>query len=103
MSIIPDDNYSDKYHDDIYEYSFVILPSSIAKKLPKPMRILTESEWRAIGVRKTNGWIHYDIHTREPYILLFRRPRRSKEIGLLATKSEKIESQIGLIQEIPNN
>src|SRR5689334_23301012 len=67
--------YSDKYEDDIYEYRHVILPPTIFKKLPRPFRLLTESEWRALGVQQSPGWIHYDIHRPEPHILLFRRPK----------------------------
>eukprot|EP00808_Paulinella_micropora_P020457 g32615.t1 len=65
--------YSDKYADDLFEYRHVILPREIAKRLPKPMRLLTETEWRALGVRQSCGWKHYEIHLPEPHILLFSR------------------------------
>lgn len=70
-----DISYSDKYEDKTYEYRHVILPSSIASKLPHPPRLLTESEWRGLGVQQSQGWIHYEIHRPEPHILLFRRPK----------------------------
>ena len=38
----------------------VILPKELAKDLPK--RLLTETEWRGIGVQQSRGWIHYAIH-----------------------------------------
>ncbi|ESW04356.1 hypothetical protein PHAVU_011G088400 [Phaseolus vulgaris] len=66
-------SYSDKYFDDAYEYRHVILPPEIAKLLPKN-RLLSEKEYRAIGVRQSRGWVHYAIHRPEPQILLFRRP-----------------------------
>ncbi|CAN0898972.1 Cyclin-dependent kinases regulatory subunit 2 [Linum grandiflorum] len=73
--------YSDKYFDDIYEYRHVVLPSEVAKLLPKN-RLLSEvildsflqNEWRAIGVQQSRGWVHYAIHRPEPHIMLFRRP-----------------------------
>lgn len=81
-------------------FSHVILPKELAKTLPKS-RLLTESEWRGIGVQQSRGWQHYAIHryvlnnpilcrapmqqnqnslfyllsySPEPHILLFRRP-----------------------------
>jgi cyclin-dependent kinase regulatory subunit CKS1 len=39
----------------------VILPKELAKTLPKS-RLLTESEWRGIGVQQSRGWQHYAIH-----------------------------------------
>ena len=48
--------YSEKYEDDVYEYRHVILPRDIAKRLPKPPRLLTESEWRSLGVTQSRGW-----------------------------------------------
>ena len=52
----------------------VVLPADIAKALPKNGRLLTELEWRALGVQQSRGWIHYAIHKPEPHIMLFRRP-----------------------------
>ena len=67
--------YSYKYQDDVYEYRHVFLPPLIAKKLPN--RLLSEPEWRALGVQQSLGWVHYTIHGPEPHILLFRRLRNS--------------------------
>merc|ERR1712216_721942 len=66
-------SYSEKYQDDTYEYRHVILPRDIAKMVPKG-RLLTETEWRGLGVQQSRGWVHYAIHRPEPHILLFRRP-----------------------------
>ena len=52
----------------------VVLPQDIAKALPKNGRLLSEIEWRALGVQQSRGWIHYAIHKPEPHILLVRRP-----------------------------
>jgi len=65
--------YSSKYYDDEYEYRHVVLPKDIASKVPKT-HLMTESEWRSIGVEQSRGWTHYMIHEPEPHILMFRRP-----------------------------
>ncbi|KAK0604747.1 hypothetical protein LWI29_019050 [Acer saccharum] len=65
--------YSEKYFDDAYEYRHVVLPPDVAKLLPKN-RLLSETEWRAIGVQQSRGWVHYAVHRPEPHIMLFRRP-----------------------------
>jgi len=65
--------YSDKYFDTDYEYRHVILPKDIAKLVPKN-HLMSETEWRAIGVQQSQGWVHYMMHEPEPHILLFRRP-----------------------------
>ena len=64
--------YSDKYTDDKYEYRHVMLPKEIAKLVPKT-HLMSETEWRNIGVQQSQGWIHYMAHEPEPHILLFRR------------------------------
>ena len=65
--------YSEKYQDDMYEYRHVLLPKHIFKKMPQK-RLLLENEWRSLGVQQSRGWVHYEIHKPEPFILLFRRP-----------------------------
>lgn len=66
--------YSEKYYDDVYEYRHVVLPPEIAQLLPKG-RLLSEAEWRGIGVQQSRGWVHYAIHRPEPHIMLYRRPK----------------------------
>lgn len=71
--------YSEKYADDVYEYRHVILPKRVMKEMMRLMqtgelRLLTETEWRGIGVQQSRGWTHYEVHRPEPHILLFRRP-----------------------------
>lgn len=51
----------------------MILPKEVARTLPKG-RLLSDAEWRALGVQQSRGWLHYAIHRPEPHILLFRRP-----------------------------
>ena len=85
MPHFPDDiEYSDKYNDDLYEYRHVILPKHIYKKMAKN-RLLSEMEWRELGVRQSRGWSHYEIHRPEPHVLLFRRPiGTNPETGLVS-------------------
>jgi len=52
----------------------VILPADITKAMPKG-RLLSEAEWRGLGVQQSRGWEHYAIHRPEPHILLFRRDK----------------------------
>lgn len=70
--------YSDTYRDDTYEFRHVILPPDIAKNAPRG-RLLTDAEWRGLGVQQSRGWIHYAIHKPEPHILLFRRPLKTEK------------------------
>lgn len=64
--------YSEKYYDDHYEYRHVFLPKELEKLVPKT-HLMSEQEWRAIGVQQSQGWVHYMIHLPEPHILLFKR------------------------------
>ncbi|KAL7720603.1 Cyclin-dependent kinases regulatory subunit [Entamoeba marina] len=66
--------YSERYKDEEYEYRHVILSDDLATRVPKD-RLLSEEEWRKLGVQQSRGWVHYDIYKPEPHILLFRRPR----------------------------
>mmetsp|Transcript_31492 Transcript_31492/g.78913 ORF Transcript_31492/g.78913 Transcript_31492/m.78913 type:complete len:101 (+) Transcript_31492:173-475(+) len=69
----PNVQYSDRYYDDIYEYRHVVLPQELARMLPKG-KLLSEMEWRLLGVQQSPGWVHYTIHKPEPHVMLFRRP-----------------------------
>ncbi|XP_026279215.1 cyclin-dependent kinases regulatory subunit 2 [Frankliniella occidentalis] len=65
--------YSDKYNDDHFEYRHVVLPKDMLSKI-STSHLMTEEEWRRIGVQQSRGWIHYMIHNPEPHVLLFKRP-----------------------------
>jgi cyclin-dependent kinase regulatory subunit CKS1 len=45
----------------------------MAKTLNKS-RLMSETEWRALGIQQSRGWEHYANHRPEPHVLLFRRP-----------------------------
>jgi len=66
--------YSEKYDDEAFEYRHVTLPQDLAKLVPRN-HLMTETEWRNLGVQQSPGWIHFMFHTPEPHILLFRRPK----------------------------
>uniref|UniRef100_A0A2I3GLE1 Cyclin-dependent kinases regulatory subunit n=1 Tax=Nomascus leucogenys TaxID=61853 RepID=A0A2I3GLE1_NOMLE len=68
---------SDKYDDKEFEYRHVVLPKDIAKLVHK-IHLMSESEWRNLGVQQSQGWVHYMIHEPETHILLFRRPLPKK-------------------------
>ncbi|XP_021026827.1 cyclin-dependent kinases regulatory subunit 2-like [Mus caroli] len=69
--------YSDKYFDltstTSTEYWHVMLPRELSKQVPKT-HLISEEEWRSLGVRQSLGRGHYMVHEPEAYILLCRRP-----------------------------
>lgn len=68
--------YSEAYRaDDGFEYRHVILPPAIARLVPYD-RLLSEEEWRSLGVQQSRGWVNYAKHRPEPNLLLFKRPIR---------------------------
>ncbi|KAJ3205932.1 hypothetical protein HK099_000664, partial [Clydaea vesicula] len=74
--------YSRRYKDeDNVEHRHVILPKELYNIIPDQYknRILSEMEWRGLGIRQSPGWIHYCTHNPEPYIFLFKRTETEKE------------------------
>ena len=95
--------YSDRYSDDQYDYRHVILQKNMLKLIYKVykayfadddsgcLRLLSEEEWRSLGITQSPGWVHYEVHgtpfpsviccdlklyiAPEPHVLLFRRER----------------------------
>lgn len=80
--------YSSRYQDGQYEYRHVILPEygfkrmleqkkprTIYSQLKKISRggLLSEEEWRIIGVQQSAGWKHYFSFKLEPFVLPMRR------------------------------
>lgn len=60
------------------DFRHVITPSNYRKYIPTG-RLLSEAEWRSLGIQMSPGWEHYCIHNPEPYIFLFRRPTKKQE------------------------
>ena len=46
---------------DCFFHRHVILPPDIAKLVPKT-HLMTETEWRNLGVQQSPGWVHYMVH-----------------------------------------
>ena len=42
-------------------YRHVILPKDMKNKISKD-HLMTETEWRNLGVQQSPGWVHYLIH-----------------------------------------
>ncbi|PIO58257.1 Cyclin-dependent kinase regulatory subunit [Teladorsagia circumcincta] len=81
--------YSNKYEDDEYEYRHVHVTKEVAKLIPKN-RLMSETEWRSLGIQQSPGWVHYMIHGPERHVLLFRRPLPNKNnvAGKNATQAQ---------------
>lgn len=59
-----------------YIHRHVILPKTFYESMVCSSfkeRLLSEPEWRHIGIVQSLGWEHYLIHDPEPHIFLFRR------------------------------
>ncbi|OCT66742.1 hypothetical protein XELAEV_18042993mg [Xenopus laevis] len=74
--------YSDKYDDELYEYRHVMLPKDIAKRVPKT-HLMSESEWRNLGVQQSQGWVHYMIHEpgKTTYLAVPKAPANQKPLA----------------------
>ncbi|VDN56018.1 unnamed protein product [Dracunculus medinensis] len=42
----------------------VIIPRTLVKFVPKD-RLMTENEWRDLGIQQSRGWENYMVHARE--------------------------------------
>ncbi|VDD96998.1 unnamed protein product [Enterobius vermicularis] len=58
--------YSEKYCDDQYEYRHVHITPEVAKLISR-QHLLSESEWRHLGVEQSRGWEHYMYHSPEKH------------------------------------
>ncbi len=70
--------------------------------MPKS-RLLTEEEWRNIGVQQSRGWAHYAIHKPEQHILLFRRPLGTDPISGNVDPELEREAKERYYQELAAN
>lgn len=69
--------YSDYYYDGdgLYQYRHVVLPREMIESMKiNTLKLMSEREWRSLGIQQSRGWVHYMTHRPEPHILLFRRP-----------------------------
>jgi len=47
-------------HTNCFCFRHVSLPKVIARYVPN--ELMTEEEWRSLGVKQSQGWEHYMIH-----------------------------------------
>merc|ERR1719407_464857 len=97
-------DYSEKYCDDVYEYRRVTVPRAMLQVLPVG-RCMQESEWRAHGVTMSRGWEHYDHHSPEANVLLFRRvigtdPKTGQIPASIAHKVAEREQYIAEVEQM---
>lgn len=45
----------------------VIIPRTLVKFVPKD-RLMTENEWRDLGIQQSRGWENYMVHARERHV-----------------------------------
>lgn len=50
-------------------YRHVVLPKDMVKLVPKT-HLMSEEEWRSIGVQQSPGWIHYMTHQPGKYFIM---------------------------------
>merc|ERR1719226_116175 len=96
-------DYSEKYCDDVYEYRRVTVPRDMVQVMPVG-RCMTEAEWRANGITMSRGWEHYDHHTPEANVLLFRRvlgtdPKTGQIPAEMKVKVEDRLAYISLLEQ----
>lgn len=56
-------NYSTKYKPFLRH---VVLPREMVKLVPKT-HLMSEEEWRGIGIQQSRGWVHYMTHAPGKY------------------------------------
>ena len=48
-----------------------MLPKELSKLVPRD-HLMSETEWRSIGVQQSRGWIHYLIHEPGIHVMTYR-------------------------------
>lgn len=51
-----------------FPFRHVIVSQELARQVPKT-HLMSESEWRNLGVQQSPGWVHYMMHTPGKYSL----------------------------------
>ncbi|PZC87359.1 hypothetical protein B5X24_HaOG201595 [Helicoverpa armigera] len=80
--------YSEKYYDEEHEYRHVVLPKEMVKLVPKN-HLMSEQEWRGIGVQQSQGWVHYMTHQPGEYTLVDLQMSLFSESIVYGIKMEK--------------
>ena len=56
------------------------LTKDIYMKIYKHQKLLSESDWRSLGVQGSHGWEHFDFYKQEPHILIFRKKKEDEHM-----------------------
>jgi len=82
-----DDEYTIKYSsvvtDDYFQYRLVRIPVWLSRQIGLN-RLLSECEWRCIGVQMSRGWMHFDLNPECPHLLKFRKPKGTDHLGMIS-------------------
>ena len=94
-----------EYMDDKYEYRFVTLPFSIAKRalmITEGRKLLSESQCRELGIVQSPGWSHFVSWSRELHVLPFRRPlpESVKDDVSVTTSAEPVKDDANVFVEV---
>lgn len=55
--------YSERFMDSHFEYRYVVLPRDmLSEEIKRKGALLSEEEWRALGIMQSRGWTHYGFH-----------------------------------------
>ena len=88
---------------------------------PGVLRLLSEAEWRGIGITQSLGWEHYEVHgtllynlfivlsdsattssvAPEPHVLLFRRARNADALQA-AQQAQEMHTQLKAVGAAKN-
>ncbi|KAG9295573.1 hypothetical protein G9A89_003876 [Geosiphon pyriformis] len=100
--------YSGRYYDKEKEYRHVTLPRAIAQYMPRG-KLLSEIEWRSLGLKQSEGWEHYLIHASSNEIEsenIKTEEESGKKRRVLVPKVEEIEeideSPTGVVEDLFN-
>lgn len=77
-SLTTECEYSEYYDTAEHRYRHVHLNASAYSLRATLIRVracplLSEEEWRSIGITMSPGWENYEVHRAEPHVMLFRR------------------------------
>lgn len=70
-------------------FRHVHVTKEVARLIPRN-RLMSESEWRSLGIQQSPGWVHYMIHGPERHILLFRRPLSTNNSNANAQSNQQM-------------
>ncbi|KAI8354791.1 regulatory subunit of cyclin-dependent kinase [Mortierella sp. GBAus27b] len=92
------------YRDATYEFRNVTLPRKMLRWVQPDLKLnpdshthtlklLSEEQWRHLGIRMSTGWENYARHDPEPHVLMFRRTHEAGNRARIA--AAKREEEMG--------